>query len=78
MLALFGSVCALLLWWRAHRRSMLALSRPGVAWWPPSADLTACPAALRAGAEIKGLLGHTGIGGVGGVESPERFRVFRG
>ena len=50
LLALFGSVCALLRWWRAHRRSMLAFSRPGTAWWPPSADLTACPPALRAGA----------------------------
>ena len=50
LVALFGSVCALLRWWRAHRRSMLAFSRPGVAWWPPSADLTACPPALRAGA----------------------------
>jgi len=50
LLTLFGSVCALLHWWRAHRRSLLAFSRPGVAWGPPSADLTACPAALRAGA----------------------------
>jgi transposase len=50
LLALFGSVCALFPWGRAHRRSMLAFSRPGVAWWPPNADLTACPPALRAGA----------------------------
>ena len=49
-LALFGSVCALLRWWRTHRRSLLAFSRPGAAWWPPSVDLTACPPALRAGA----------------------------
>ena len=28
-LALFGSVCALLRWWRTHRRSLLAFSRPG-------------------------------------------------
>jgi len=48
LVALFGSVCALRHWWRAHHRSMLAFSRPGVAWWPPSADLTAYPAALRA------------------------------
>jgi hypothetical protein len=47
-LALVGSVCALLRWWRAHRRSLLVLSRPGAAWGPPSADLTACPAALPA------------------------------
>jgi hypothetical protein len=33
LVAVFGSVCALLLhWWRAHRRSMLVFSRPGVAW----------------------------------------------
>jgi transposase len=50
LLAFFGSVCALLRWWTAHRRSMLAFSRPGVAWWPPSAALTACPPARRAGA----------------------------
>jgi transposase len=50
LVALFGSVCALLRWWRAHRRSLLAFSRPRVAWGPPSADLTACPPALRAGA----------------------------
>jgi hypothetical protein len=50
LLALFGSVCTLHRWWRAHRRSLLAFSRPGVACWPPSADLPACPAALWAGA----------------------------
>jgi hypothetical protein len=50
LLALFGSVCALLHWERVYRRSLLAFSRPGVAWGPPSADLTACPPALRAGA----------------------------
>jgi transposase len=49
-LALLGSVCALLRWWRTHRRSLFAFSRPGAAWWPPSVDLTACPPALRAGA----------------------------
>jgi len=48
--ALIGSVYALLHWWRAHRRSMLAFSRPGAAWGPPGADLTTWPAALRAGA----------------------------
>ena len=50
LLALLGSVAVALLWWRAHPQSMLAFSRPGVIWWPPSADLPACPAALRAGA----------------------------
>ena len=50
LLALRGSARALLHWWRAHRRSMLGLSRPGAAWWPPSANQTAWPAALRAGA----------------------------
>lgn len=49
LLAFLGSVCALPYWWRAHRRSLLACSRPGAAWGPPSAALTACPAALRAG-----------------------------
>ena len=49
-LALLGSVAVALLWWRAHRRAILAFSRPGVAWGPPSADLTACLAPLRAGA----------------------------
>ena len=50
LVAFLGSVCALLRWWRAHRRSLLAFSRPGVAWGPLSAALTACPASLRAGA----------------------------
>jgi len=50
LLALRDSVCALLPEWRAHLRSSLGLSRSGTAWWPPSADLAACPAALRAGA----------------------------
>ena len=49
-LALLGSVAVALLWWRAHRRSLLAFSRPRAAWGPPSADLTACPATLRVGA----------------------------
>jgi transposase len=49
-LALLGSMAVALHWWRAHRRSLLAFSRPVEAWWPPSADLPACPAALRAGA----------------------------
>ncbi len=48
-LALLSSMAVALLWWKTHRRSMLAFSRPGEAWWPPSADLTACPAALRPG-----------------------------
>jgi hypothetical protein len=46
--ALIGSVYALLHWWRAHRRSMLAFSRPGAACGPPGADLSTWPAALRA------------------------------
>jgi transposase len=49
-LALLGSVAVALLWWGTHRRSLLAFSRPGAAGWPPSADLTASPAAMRAGA----------------------------
>jgi len=49
-LGLLGSVVVALLWWKAHHRSLLAFSRSGTAWWPPSADLTACPPALRAGA----------------------------
>jgi hypothetical protein len=49
-LPLLGSARALLDDWRAHLRSPLGLSRPGAAWWPPSVDLTAWPAALRAGA----------------------------
>ncbi|HEX7551686.1 MAG TPA: hypothetical protein VF579_14050, partial [Candidatus Methylomirabilis sp.] len=49
-LALRDSARALLRWWRAHLRSPFGLSRPGTAWWPPGADLTAWPAALRAGA----------------------------
>ena len=49
-LALLVSARALLRWWRAHLRSPLGLSRPGAAWWPPGAALTAWPAALWAGA----------------------------
>lgn len=37
--ALFGSGSALLRWWRAHRPSMLAFSRPGAVWGPPGTDL---------------------------------------
>ena len=50
LLAFFGSARALLHDWCAHLRSTLGLSRPGAAWWPPSANQTAWPAALRAGA----------------------------
>jgi len=50
LLALRGSARALLHDWCAHLRSTLGLSRPGAAWWPPSANQTAWPAALRAGA----------------------------
>jgi len=48
--ALVGSVFALLHWVKAHRRSLVTFSRPGAAWRPPGADLTAWPAALRAAA----------------------------
>ena len=54
--ALLGSVYALLHWWPAHLQSLLAFSRPRAAWWPPSANQTAWPAVLRAGALINGLL----------------------
>ena len=50
LLALRGSARALLHDWCAHLRSTLGLPRPGAAWWPPSANQTAWPAALRAGA----------------------------
>ena len=50
LVALRGSARALLHDWCAHLRSTLGLSRPGAAWWPPSANQTAWPAALRAGA----------------------------
>ena len=49
-LALLSSMAVVLPWWKAHRLSLLAFSRPGEAWWLPSPDLTACPAALRPGA----------------------------
>jgi hypothetical protein len=48
--ALWGSVRALLHCWRAHLWSPFGFSRPGAAWGPPGADLTAWPAALRAAA----------------------------
>ena len=48
-LALPASVRALLHRWRAHLRSPLGFSLPRAAWGPPGADLTAWPAALRAG-----------------------------
>jgi transposase len=48
-LTLLGSVYALLPWWRAHLRSLLAFSRPRAAWGSPGAKLTAWPATLRAG-----------------------------
>ena len=50
LVALRGSARALLHDWCAHLRSTLGLSRPGAAWWPPSANQTAWPPALRAGA----------------------------
>ena len=44
-----GSVSALLLWWTAHRRSLLEVLRPGAAWGPSGAELPAWPVALHAG-----------------------------
>ena len=49
LLALLGSVSALLHWWSAPRRSMLGFSCPGTPWGPPGADPMTWPAALRTG-----------------------------
>jgi transposase len=46
--ALLGAVLTLLHWWRTHRCSLLAFSRPGAPCGPAGADLPAWPAALRA------------------------------
>jgi transposase len=50
LVALLGAVYTLLHRWRAHLQSLLTFAHPGATWGPPSADLTACPALLRAGA----------------------------
>lgn len=48
--ALIGSAYALLPWWGAHLRSLLAFSRPAAPWAPPGAGWSTWSPALCAGA----------------------------
>jgi transposase len=48
--AFWALLSVLLHWWRAHRPSLFASSRPGASWGPPGADLPVWPAGLRAAA----------------------------
>lgn len=47
-LALRGAVSALLHWWKAPRRSLFGVSRPGAPWGPPGTELPIWSPALRA------------------------------